>query len=157
MQVNGWELFVHPLLLAQLGKLIARVEEDRTKKPDSCRSSSSAKLLAALSKLLFEAIPADPSRPEYRQGDALGPQNRHSFRAKFGAQRFRLFFRYDSRSKIIVYAWVNDSETLRTYGSRSDAYAVFKNMLESGNPPRDWHELLTASKSAEGAAAKVFP
>jgi excisionase family DNA binding protein len=28
-------------------------------------------------------------------------------------RRFRLFFRYDTKAKIIVFAWVNDEQTLR--------------------------------------------
>ncbi len=43
---------------------------------------------------------------------------------------------------MIVYAWVNDEDTLRTYGSRTDAYAVFARVLETGNPPDDWDALL---------------
>src|SRR5687767_7677776 len=142
MQVNGWELFAHPLLLEQLEKLIAAVEKERTKKPQAYQNSANFKVLAALRDLMFVTIPADPTRPEYRQGDTLGPHRKHWFRAKFGAQRFRLFFRYDSRSKVILYAWVNDSETLRTYGAKNDAYAVFRKMLDKGNPPDDWNALL---------------
>ncbi len=33
----------------------------------------------------------------------------------------------------------NDDTTLRAYDSRTDAYRVFKGMLEDGNPPGDWH------------------
>lgn len=33
MQVNGWELFAHPLLLDQLEKLLAAVEKARAKQP----------------------------------------------------------------------------------------------------------------------------
>lgn len=58
------------------------------------------------------------------------------FRAKFFG-RFRLFFRYDSRSRIIVYAWVKDERTLRQRGGNSDPYEVFRRMLASGNPPND--------------------
>ena len=93
------------------------------------------KLLAALRRLVFETIPQDPSRPDYRQGGTLGDDRKHWFRAKFGAGRFRLFFRYSTRAKIIVFAWVNDEATLRTYGARSDAYAVFRKMLDKGDPP----------------------
>jgi toxin YhaV len=60
-----------------------------------------------------------------------------------------LFFRYDSRAKIIVYAWVNDEKSLRTYGARTDAYAVFSKMLTNGNPPHDWDDLLAACQNAE--------
>jgi len=135
MQVNGWELFAHPLLLDQLDKLIAAVEKEQAKKPTTYRTSANFKLLAALRQLLFVVIPADPTRPDYRQGDTLGADRKHWFRAKFGGQRFRLFFRYDSRAKLIIYAWVNDSESLRTYGAKHDAYAVFRKMLDKGSPP----------------------
>ncbi|OCQ51541.1 Toxin YhaV [Photorhabdus australis subsp. thailandensis] len=67
-------------------------------------------------------------------------------RAKIG-RRFRLFFRYDSKAKVIVYAWVNDEETLRSEGSKSDPYAAFEKMLGRGNPPDDWATLITASRS----------
>jgi len=63
------------------------------------------------------------------------------FRAKFGNGRFRLFLRYVSTAKIIIFAWVNDETTLRTYGAKSDTYKVFKGMLEDGNPPDDWAAL----------------
>jgi len=62
-------------------------------------------------------------------------------------RRFRLFFRYDLASKIIVYAWVNDEQTLRSVGSKSDPYAVFSKMLSRGYPPDDWDELVRTSRS----------
>jgi toxin YhaV len=150
--INGWQLFAHSLLIEQLEKLIAAVERERAKSPETYESSAYAKLLAALNQLLFETVPEDPTRPEYRQGDTLGPDRKHWFRAKFGGQRFRLFFRYDSKAKVIIYAWVNDESTKRTYGAKTDAYAVFKKMLDKGNPPDDWEALLKAAKSGESGA-----
>jgi toxin YhaV len=41
-----------------------------------------------------------------------------------------------------VFAWVNDEHSKRTYESNTDAYRVFKKMLESGNPPNDWNDLM---------------
>ena len=38
--------------------------------------------------------------------------------------------------------------TLRTYGAKSDAYAVFRKMLDKGNPPDSWDALLTAARDA---------
>jgi len=85
-------------------------------------------------------------------GDTLGAHRKHWFRAKFGGQRFRLFFRFDSRAKVIIFAWVHDGDTLRTYGSKSDAYAVFRKMLDKGNPPDDWATLLMAAKDPAASA-----
>jgi toxin YhaV len=44
-------------------------------------------------------------------------------------RRFGLFFRYDSKAKVIVYAWVHDASTLRSSGGKFDPYAVFQKML----------------------------
>lgn len=145
--VNGWTLFAHPLLLDQLERATAAAAAARAADPEGYRRSAQAKLVAVLSKLLFDTIPADPTRAEYRQGDTLGPARKHWFRAKFGNGRFRLFFRYDSRTRIIVFAWVNDATTLRTYGAKTDAYRVFKGMLDKGQPPDDWKTLLAAART----------
>lgn len=146
--VNDWELFLHPLFLDQIEKLTAAVERARAKDPRGYRKTANAKLLASLRQLAFETIPQDPSRPEYRQGGTLGDDRKHWFRAKFGGGRFRLFFRYSTSVRIIVLAWVNDETTLRTYGAKSDAYAVFRKMLDKGNPPDDWAALVSASEHA---------
>jgi toxin YhaV len=147
--VNGWQLFAHPLFLDQLEKLEAAVARSREKDARGWRKSANAKLLAALRQLVFETIPQDPTRPEYRQGGTLGDGRKHWFRAKFGGGRFRLFFRYSTSAKVIVFAWVNDETTLRTYGSKSDAYAVFRKMLDKGNPPDDWAALLRAASESD--------
>jgi toxin YhaV len=112
-------------------------------------TSASAKLLRRLLDLTLDEIPRDPGRDEYRQGHTLGPERKHWFRAKFGRGRFRLFFRFRTDVRVIVYAWVNDESSLRTYGSRTDAYAVFTRMLDSENPPDGWELLLRASSSPE--------
>ena len=145
--VNGWTLFAHPLFLDQIETLTRKIESLRSKDPAGYSEKNATKRLAAIRKLIFEVIPQDPSRPEYRQGKTLGPQHKHWFRAKF-YQQYRLFFRYHSASKIIVYAWVNDSKTLRSFESKSDAYRVFRQMLENGSPPEDWESLLAETKSA---------
>ena len=143
--VNGWTLYTHPLFLDQLERLTVSVERAAKKNPSGYAASADAKLLAAMRKLIFEVIPVDPARPEFRQGGTLGGNRKHWFRAKFGGGRFRLFFRYSTSAKIIIYAWVNDRDTLRTYGAKTDAYAAFKAMLDKGNPPEDWAALLKDS------------
>jgi len=146
--VNGWTLFAHPLFLDQLDALVRTVESLREKDPATYRQKNPTKRLAAIRKLAFEVIPQDPSRAEYRQGKSLGEQHKHWFRAKF-FQQYRLFFRYHAASRIIVYAWVNDTRTLRTYDSKKDAYRIFRRMLDDDNPPDDWESLLDEAKSAK--------
>ncbi|MDN3711431.1 type II toxin-antitoxin system YhaV family toxin [Paracoccus cavernae] len=149
LTINGWTILAHPLFLDQLEKLTQTVEALKAKKPEDYRKNANTKLLAALNKLVFEAVPADPTATAYRQGSTLGDDYKHWFRAKFGNGRFRLFFRYDSNAKVIIFAWVNDETTLRTYGAKTDAYTVFKGMLNDGNPPDDWAALHKAASEVE--------
>ena len=143
--INGWRIYAHSLFLDQLEKLIEKVEKLKQKYPQSYQQKKPTKLLAAINKLAFEIIPQEPNSKEYRQGNTLGKNYRHWFRAKF-FQQYRLFFRFHQESKIIVYAWVNDDKSKRAYGSDTDAYEVFKKMLNSGNPPDDWESLLQEVK-----------
>jgi toxin YhaV len=149
MIVNGWTIYTHPLFLDQLARLIAAVERDRKNSPNNYTAKPNAKILKAIETIALERIPQDPTDKRYRLGDTLGANQKHWFRDKFGNGRFRLFFRYDSKVKIIIYAWVNDAAPLRTYGSKSDAYAVFSAMLRDGNPPEGWDRLLAACTNPE--------
>ena len=144
--INGWNIFAHSLFLDQLEALLQQVEGLRQKYPDDYKQKNATKRLAAIAKLAFEIIPQDPTRNEYRQGNTLGNEYKHWFRAKF-FQQYRLFFRYHQESKIIILAWVNDDNSKRAYESNTDAYRVFKKMLESGHPPDDWHDLLKVSQA----------
>ncbi len=146
IQRHGWNLLFHDCLIAQLQKLDAAAARVRAQDPARYESNANTKLFAALANLIFETVPGDPNREEYRQGNTMGPAFRHWRRAKIG-RRFRLFFRFDSKTRIIIFAWVNDEKTLRSTGAKTDPYAVFQKMLKSGHPPDDWDALLKASKS----------
>lgn len=143
--VTGWRLFIHPLCQGQLERLAARVERLASKDPRGYTSHPVAKLLATINHYMREVIPRDPNSPEFRQGNTLGQDNRHWFRAKFHG-RYRLFYRFSTQQKFIIYVWVNDERSLRKSGAKTDAYAVFKAMLESGDPPNSFAELLRTSK-----------
>lgn len=145
MQRHGWTLLFHDCVIEQLRKLHAAVKRADQKDPSGFESNANVKLFRALSQLILEVMPGDPSRDEYRQGNTVGRDHRHWRRAKIG-RRFRLFFRYDSKAKVIVFAWVNDEQTLRSSGSKSDPYAVFEKMLGRGHPPDDWTALKAASR-----------
>ncbi len=145
MEAKGWQLFAHPLFHDQLQRLTKRVEKVAAEQPTEYRSHPSAKLLATIRRCILETIPDDPNAPEFRLGNTLGADNRHWFRAKFH-QRYRLFFRFSSTHRIIIYTWVNDESSLRKAGSKTDAYAHFKAMLESGNLPNSFDDLLKRSR-----------
>lgn len=130
----------HPALNEQILKLIEATLKAKAR--GKLETDPNAKLLASVSKLMLEDVPEDPTASKYRQGNTLGKDRKHWFRAKFGAGRFRLFYRFSSSHKTIIFAWVNDSKTKRTYGAKTDAYAVFKGMLDNGNPPDGWEDLM---------------
>jgi toxin YhaV len=145
MVVNGWRLYVHPLFHGQLVRLVEQVEALAKKKPAAYKEEAATKLLATINRLILEIIPRDPTAADFRQGNTLGKDNRHWFRAKFH-QRYRLFFRFASKEKVIIYAWLNDENTLRKAGSKIDPYSVFRGMLEAGDPPASMADLLRRSK-----------
>ncbi len=152
--INGWTVFAHPLFLVQLEALARQVEVFKQKDPVMYVKKNVSKRLAAITKLAFDAIPQDPTRPEYRQGNTLGDEHKHWIRAKF-LQQYRLFFRFHAPSKVIVFVWINDEDTKRAYESSDDAYRVFRKMLESGHPPDDWNQLVAEAR-AEGQRLQQF-
>lgn len=156
MQRHGWTLLFHEGVIEQLRKLQAAMERAEQNDPQGFEGNANVKLFRALSQLILEVVPSDPTRDEYRQGNTLGAAYRHWRRAKIG-RRFRLFFRYDSKAKVIVFAWVNDEQTLRSAGSKSDPYAVFEKMLGRGNPPNDWAALVTVSQSGWASKSGLKP
>jgi len=144
MERHGWVLLFHDCIVAQLQKLYTAAQRAERKDPHHFERNNNVKLFRALNQLILETVPSNPARTEYRQGNTLGAAHRHWRRAKIG-RRFRLFFRYDSQARTIVFAWVNDEQTLRSSGSQSDPYIVFKKMLERGNPPDSWDQLIAES------------
>jgi toxin YhaV len=146
IQRHGWNLLFHECLIEQLQKLETAASRAQAQDPEGSSSNANVKLFDALTTLILEVVPSDPNRDEYRQGNTMGPAFRHWRRVKIG-RRFRLFFRFDSKTRIIIFAWVNDEHTLRSSGAKTDPYIVFQKMLKSGHPPDDWDALLAASKS----------
>jgi len=111
MQQHGWTLLFHDNLIEQTMKLRAAVPRAQENDPEGFGSNANAKFFRALVQLIQDVVPSDPARDEYRQGNTMEPTWRHWRRARLG-RRYRLFFRYDSKAKVIVYAWINDEQTL---------------------------------------------
>jgi len=137
----GWKLFIHPACDLILQDLKQKVKQLKKNDPDGYKKHPSTKLLKRIFDVMTEEIPLEPNNPKYRQGKTLGGSYKHWRRAKF-LRRFRLFFRYSLKQKIIIFGWINDESTLRKAGSKTDAYAVFKKKLKQGNPPNNWEVLL---------------
>jgi toxin YhaV len=146
MRIQGWTIAHHSCFGDQLQALITQVTVDAARDASKYRKKRAFLVLAAITKLAFHDIPSDPANPKYRQGDTLGGANKGWFRAKF-FQQYRLFFRFSEKEKTIIYAWVNDEDTLRAYGEKTDAYATFRRMLDRGIPPGDWAALRSQIRS----------
>jgi toxin YhaV len=148
MEANGWRLYGHRLFVGQLNKLVVEVKQLRQNDPTGYEAHPKAKFLATINRLIRQTVPEDPIAPEYRQGNTLGKFNKHWFRAKFHG-RYRLFFRFSSQHKIIIYTWLNDEKTLRKAGAKTDPYFIFQSMLKSGDPPQNFEQLLADSTAME--------
>ena len=134
----------HPCFVDQLQSFSAKAASALISKPDG-KATKDEKIIAAIRRITLEVVPSAVGAVQHRQGDSLGPQNKHWFRVKF-FQQYRLFYRYDSASKIIIYVWVNDEHSLRAYGSKNDAYATFRKMLDGGYPPSTFEALLKEAR-----------
>jgi toxin YhaV len=128
-----------------LDSLLKEVQRLKEEQPDTFQHPPKTRLLKRILELIENEIPQNPGVKEYAQGNTLGTSYRHWRRAKF-LGRFRLFFRYSSDEKIIIYSWVSDRNTLRKAGAKTDPYAVFLKKLISGDPPDDWEALLEFSQ-----------
>ena len=133
--VNGWRILLHPLVPQRMDEWSQQAQRGDVR---------AQKLLAGLRKLMLEVVPSDPGHPQFFLGHSMGAEFAHWRRAKM-YQRYRLFFRFSSEFKTIVFVWINDETTLRTHGATSDAYAVFSKMVRRGTPPDDLDALLRES------------
>jgi toxin YhaV len=148
--VNGWTLLFWTGFRDRWTAMRDAAREARNADPIGYRHAPDVKFFRSVRDLVFQEIPANPDHPQFRQGKTLGKSHTHWRRAKLH-RRFRLFFRFHSASRTIIYAWLNDENTLRKAGSQGDVYTVFHGMLERGAPPADWEALVTASNAPSGA------
>ncbi len=142
---NGWQLYAYALFEEAFFDSSAAFRNAKRTHPDDWRQQRAVRRHARLLDLIEKEIPANPNAPGYLLGNTLGPEHRHWRRAKFFG-RYRLFFRFSSAQKIIVFAWLNDEHSLRKEGSATDPYRIFRNRLDAQRPPDDWDDLLAQSR-----------
>jgi toxin YhaV len=106
-------------------------------------------------ELITKEIPVDPAAPRFVLGKTLGAEESHWRRVKFG--RYRLFFRFHTGKRVIVYIWLNDEKSLRKIGSKTDPYKVFMQRLKRGDPPDDWDDLMAKAKPLNLPSTKPRP
>lgn len=149
MVSNGWNLFYFRLFGQILNQLEAEVTALVTKNPEGFHHHPKAKLLKAVIENVRIEVPSDPEHRDFWLGGTLGDSYKDWRRVKHRLPpRYRLFFKFTSKEKRIVYAWLNDESTLRKAGSKTDVYEVFKRMLRRGDVPNNFDDLLKESAAA---------
>lgn len=143
---QGWPLYRWGEFAQTWDTLVADVRALQGADPDNYRSHPKTRFLAGLRQIVLNEIPSNPSDDRYQLGKTLGADAKYWRRAKWH-QRFRVFFRYRSDPKLIVYVWFNDDSTLRQIGAKTDVYVVFRAMLERGKPPSTWEDLVAACRA----------
>lgn len=142
MRRHGWNLFVSDHFRDRVEPLISEVERLKATDPDGYTAHPSTKLLRAVFKATTDRVPRGPDATEFRLGQSLGAGRGHWRRVKSDLPpRHRLFFRFDTTSRSIVYVWFNDDGTLRKAGARTDVYKIFGQMLERCEIPDDFETL----------------
>jgi len=140
---NEWNLYYFRIFEAQLIELKEKVVKLKAKDPEDFKSHKLTKLLASVYNAILEDVPTNPADSQFLLGNTLGKGYRHWKRVKKGLpNRYRLFFRYENKQKVIMYVWMNDQDTLRKEGSKTDVYAVFEKMLTKGDVPDAIDDLL---------------
>lgn len=151
-QSHGWQLWFGELFDKRWRDLRNRVKTLKAQlDAEQFAAHPEVKLFAALVNLVHEVVPRDPEHKEFRLGKTLGDRYANWRRAKGHGlpRRMRLFFKFSSSHRVIVFVWLNDAGTLRKEGASSDPYAMFQRMLESGNPPDDFDALLRKLRSGK--------
>jgi toxin YhaV len=144
---KGWRLYYFRIFQAALDELEATVTQLAREKPNTYKTHPKTKLLASVYKAITDTVPSNPAAPEFRLGKTLGAHNTHWRRVKKGLpERYRLFFRFaSSPTKVIVYVWFNDEDSLRKAGAKTDVYETFQSMLARGVVPGGIGELLAGA------------
>lgn len=142
---HGWKIWFGELFDARWRALRDRVKRLKTELDEShFAAHPDVKLFAALVHIVHEAVPRSPEHSDFRLGKTLGQRFTGWRRVKRHGlpDRMRLFFKFSSAHKLIVFVWLNDTNTLRKDGAATDPYGVFRRMLEAGDPPDDINELV---------------
>lgn len=149
MVVDGWHLFYFRLFRLRLDELEKEVTTLSQKDPEAFVRHPAAELLKAVLDNVQKNVPRDPDHKDFRLGTTLGKEHTDWRRVKKHnlPPRFRLFFKFSSAHSHVIYAWLNDENSLRKEGAKTDVYEVFKRMLRRGDVPGSFEDLLRESSA----------
>ncbi len=137
LETHGWKVLYHPLFGDRYNELRARVRKLKEQlTADAFRAHPVAKLLKAVSNTILETVPLDPNRADFW---LVGDLARFRRVKKHGLpDRFRLFYAFSSEAKTIIYLYLNDRDTLRKKGAKTDPYEIFGDLVSSGRIGKDF-------------------
>lgn len=128
---HGWRVLAHPVFQRRYTEL--RDEARRLRQslsPHEYRQHPTVKLTAALYRLMTEIVPENPDAPEYRLSGSLSRFRRAKGRGL--PPRYRVFWTFSTRARVIIFLYVNDEASLRKEGDKHDPYAIFRRLVERG-------------------------
>ncbi|MBW4697191.1 MAG: type II toxin-antitoxin system YhaV family toxin [Aphanocapsa lilacina HA4352-LM1] len=142
---KGWEIyFVRRQFGKQRRDMQAVVKQLKQTLPlEKYRMHATVKLYTAMMSAIKERIPEDPFAGHFA---LQGPLKKYGRVKKMGLpSRYRLFFRAieTEQSKAIFVLWLGYP---RKEGDKNDCYKAFRRMIENGEFPESFDELLLASE-----------
>ncbi len=148
MNINGWEIYYFKPFAKALDKLEADVAKLAARDPKRYVSHPKTKLLASVYDAITKRVPANPKDKAFELGKTLVVSYKHWKRVKKGMpDRYRLFFRFATTpNPLIIFVWLNDEDSLRKAGSKTDVYEAFKQKLARGVVPDSIDSLLNDSQ-----------
>lgn len=144
-----WKRLYYILFYKRLKELYAYTLKLKEQDPENYHYHDFAKLFSRVI-VAIENIAKDPTDSRYTLGKSLGAKHKDWRCDKHDVPpRYRLFFKFFSSEKEIIFAWLNDAKTLRKEGSKSDPYILFKKMLNRYEVLSDKEELKENSHNQE--------
>lgn len=146
MNTRDWKIYYTPGFKNQYEDLHKTVLKLKDRNPKGYKSNPVTKLLLAVHKAVNVDVPANPQHPKFNLGNTIGPKYRAWKRVKKGMpSRYRLFFRFSSSDRSIIFSWLNDEFNMRKEGDKHDVYRAFERLLDRGEIPNEYSALLETS------------
>ena len=127
----------HELYYRRIQELKSRVRELKEQLGPEEFSRHETVKLAVRIRAAEQEVAQEPNRPEYLLHDELRKFRRY----KRGLGRYRIIFCFSGKPPIIIFLYLNTSDSLRKEGSRQDPYELFKSMLRRGEVAHDPSDL----------------
>ncbi|MGI8609912.1 MAG: type II toxin-antitoxin system YhaV family toxin [Candidatus Dormibacteria bacterium] len=129
---HGWRVLFTEPFTSRYGDLSGQVQRLKQELGDAPQFHyhPTTKLFRAVFEAVYNLVPSDPERRDFLLDGDLAKFRRVK---KNGLpKRYRLFFVFSTKARVIIFLYLNDEHTLRNQGSSNDPYAVFSRMVSRG-------------------------